>query len=190
MPNAVQRILGVLALILATPAAYPADPPNAQLSEIKAADQADRAPGQDNIDWSVVSVRDAERRTEVRKILAAGQIRTAADYLAAALIFQHSESADDIRIAHSLATIAYSLAPESHDARFLLAATWDRLMMRLKRPQWYGTQYVKQGDLWVLYDLDESAATDEERKRLGGRTLAESRALAERMNAEMAAAKP
>jgi hypothetical protein len=183
MLRASQVFIGLL-LAAALPPAFSAAPTNSRLAELRDADQADRSTGRDNIDWSVVSVRDAARRSEVRKLLADGQLRTSTDYLAAALIFQHGDGVDDIRLAHSLATIAHDLNPESRNATFMVAASWDRLMMRLKRPQWYATQFVKQGERWVLYDIDESVVTDEERKRMGGRTLAEARVLAQSMNAE------
>lgn len=87
------------------------------------------------------------------------------------------------RLANSLATIFLNLDPDNRRARFLVAATWDRLMWRLERPQWYATQYVKEGDLWVLWEVDDSAVSDEERHRMTGRTLAESKAFAEQLNA-------
>lgn len=183
MPTVAHKVLGLVLAATLTPG-FCATPTNSRLAELRDADQADRATGRDNIDWSVVSVRDAARRMEVRKLLADGQLRTSTDYLAAALIFQHGDGVDDIRLAHSLATIAHDLNPESRSATFMVAASWDRLMMRLKRPQWYATQFVKQGDRWVLYDIDETIVTDEERKRMGGRTLVEAKALAESMNAE------
>jgi hypothetical protein len=184
MTTAMQQLLGLVVLSTMLTPSFGASPSNPRLIELRDADQADRSTGRDSINWSVVSVRDAARRTEVHKLLADGLLRTSGDYQAAALIFQHGEGVEDIRLAHSLATIARDLDPKNRGATFLIAATWDRLMMRLKRPQWYATQFVKQGGRWVLYDIDESVVTDEERKRIGGRTLAEARILAESMNAE------
>jgi hypothetical protein len=47
------------------------------------------------------------------------------------------------------------------------AAAWDRIMMRLQKPQWYGTQYVADNadSAYKLYRIDEDAVTDEERIR-------------------------
>jgi hypothetical protein len=187
MRTGVQMLAGSLALAFVIPT-FAGVPAKSRIEELRDADQADRAGDYDSINWSVVAPRDATRRVEVRKLLADGRLRTSSDYLAAALIFQHGEGAEEMRVAHSLATIAYELDPENRNAGVLMAASWDRLMMRLKRPQWYATQFVRNGDKWVLYDIDESIVTDEERKRIGGRTLAEARALADSMNANKAGA--
>lgn len=55
--------------------------------------QADRR--STNMDWSVVEPRDTARRTRMRAILDAGQLRTADDYYAAAFVFQHGGKPED-----------------------------------------------------------------------------------------------
>lgn len=183
MPKHLCRVwVVVLAAIAATPS-LGATPAASRIIEIKNEDQADRKMDRDSIDWSIVSARDAARRSEARQLLADGKIHTSAEYVAAALVFQHGEGSDDIRLAHAMATIAFNLDPLNKGAIGLLGVTWDRLLMRLNRPQWYATQFVKDGDKWILYEVDESAATDEDRKRFGGRTLSEAKALADSMNA-------
>lgn len=176
----------ILLAVVATPV-LSASPALSRIIELKNEDQAARIGDRNSIDWSVLSVRDAARRAEARQLLAAGQIRTSAEYVAAALIFQHGEGSEDIRLAHAMATVANNLDPQNRGAISLLGVTWDRLLMRLNRPQWYATQFVKQGELWVLYEVDEAAATDEERKRLGGRTLAEANAFVNSLNSPKAA---
>ena len=157
--------------------------PNLRIAELKAADDADREQvSKGAMDMTQVIARDTERRTEARLLISNGQIRTAADYLNAALILQHGEQAEDNRLAHSLAIISMNMDPANRRARFLVAATWDRLMWRLNHPQWYATQFIKVDGRWILWKVDESAVSDDERKRLSGRTLAESIAFAERMN--------
>ena len=156
---------------------------NLRIAELKAADDADREKvRKGEMDMIQVIERDTERRTEARQLISNGQIRTAADYLNAALILQHGEQAEDNRLAHSLATISMNIDPSSRRARFLVAATWDRLMWRLNHPQWYATQFIKVDGRWILWKVDENAVSDGERMRLAGRTLAESIAFAERMN--------
>lgn len=158
---------------VATADAAPALVDNAELAGLYAQDQADR--NGDHIDWTVVAPRDHARQARVRALFSAGSIRSAADYHHAAMIFQHGDKADDIRLANALATLAMELSPDTKGYRWLTAATWDRLLMYKRQPQWYGTQFS--GDLkgMYLYPVAEDAVTDEERKLMVGHTLAESR---------------
>ena len=69
---------------------------NKTLASLYAEDQADRGAKPKDIDWSVVGPRDEARRTATMRILQAGEVRTAADYHAAAMIFQHGATPEDI----------------------------------------------------------------------------------------------
>ena len=153
---------------------------NETLKELKRLDQAARSSGSEAIDWAKVTTDDAERRKRVTELLRAGQVKTSDDFFNAALIFQHGDSTDDIRLAYSLANISSVLNPENKTAKWLSAAAWDRTMMRLNKPQWYGTQFTKSKESgnWALYTIDESAVSDDERISMGVPTLAESRARA------------
>ncbi len=56
-------------------------------------------------------------------------------------------------------------------------------MRTLGRPQWYGTQYLRDNSGKVtLYTVDESAVTDADRVALAAPTLAEARMQAEEMS--------
>jgi len=159
-------------------------PDHTELQAIKDADQSDRVAGP-NTDWSVVAARDRVRLKRVRELVVSGELRTAVDFFNAALVCQHGPDVADIRLAHALATISASMDASATSANWLTAASWDRIMMRLGKPQWYGTQYTraKTGDRkWQLYTIDESAVTDEERTRLGVPTLAEARQRADKLN--------
>ena len=157
---------------------------NADLQRLRDADQAARSPGRDNIDWSIVAKQDQERRVEVLALLKAGKVRTSADFDNAAMVYQHGDSVEDIRQAYALATIATLLQPDNKSALWMRAASWDRILMRLNKPQWYGTQFTKPegSQLWELYKVDESAVTDADRAALGVRSLAAAKAQVERMN--------
>lgn len=157
---------------------------NQELADLHIQDQVDRKRGVDAIDWSVVSKRDQARRQSVLAILRAGRARSSNDFYSAALVFQHGETPDEAKLAHSLAVVSANLNPDNGEARWLVAATWDRYMMRLNRPQWYGTQFSKDPatGLWVLYTVDETAVTDEQRERHGVPTLAQSKTRAELIN--------
>ncbi len=173
---AVLKLKAAALLLLLTPlVTFAAD--NAELRSIKEADQADRQQSTAPEHWREVMRRDGERRGRVLEILSAGQLSTAWDYYNAALVLQHGQSAEDIRLAHSLATVAATLDPEHKSAKWLMAASWDRLMVRLKQPQWYGTQSTRGADgKFVLLPVHPNAVTDSDRAALGVPSLADAQA--------------
>jgi len=89
------------------------------------------------------AMADAERLAATRAMLERGEIRSGADYYRAAFIFHHSREADDILKAHVLATAA--LAQGHQDAAWIAAASLDRYLQGIGRPQIYGTQYIQMG---------------------------------------------
>ena len=115
-------------------------PTNAEMTAIFAADQADREAGVSAaIDWSVVTPRDRARRARVRALLEAGALASGDDYYHAAFVFQHGSEPDDYLLAHSFALVA--AARGRPDATWIGAATLDRYLQAVGRPQIYGTQY-------------------------------------------------
>jgi hypothetical protein len=150
---------------------------NQKLVQLYSADQKERKVLKRGIDWEVLASHDKRRRAEVLAIIENHGLRTSLDYYHAAMIFQHGESADDIRLAYSLAWIASTLNSSNSQALWLSAAAWDRIMMREKMPQWYGTQFSRKDKdaPWELYKVDESAVTDDERIQMGVPTLEASR---------------
>ena len=157
---------------------------NAVLAELFEQDQSNRSGA--GVDWLALSEADAARRETVETMLAAGEVRTANDYYHAAMLFQHGDTLADYRLANALATLAMRLAPDNKHYRWLAAASWDRLLMHQLQPQWYGTQF--KGDPargMYLYPVAEDAVSDEERVRMVGHTLAESRDHAATAAAEM-----
>ena len=168
----------ILAALLLSAASLASHADNARLQALLDADQADRQHltpeiGQERI--LTIVAHDRARRDEVRMLLAAGELRTAADYDNAACVFQHGETADDYRLAFSLASIARQIDPAR--SGWLVAASWDRLMLSLGKRQWYGTQ--SQVDPTThepgLLPLDEAAVTDQDRWKLGLHSLAQIR---------------
>lgn len=169
----------LLAAILSTTALAGPTPSNPALERLKAEDQAARSGSMKDIDWDKLSVEDAERRIKVLEFLRQGTVRSAEDYCNAAMIFQHGETIDDIRLAYALATTSRALGPDEKRCRWLSAAAWDRILMRLNMPQWYGTQFTKSPTgQWELYKVDETAVTDKDRAELDVPPLAASRAMA------------
>ena len=157
---------------------------NYDLIQLFSADQEARRATSGEIDWKQVNAKDAERRQAVLAILEGGGLRTALDYYNAAMIFQHGDSIEDIRLAHSFASVSAAL-DDSEAARWLKAATWDRLMLKLGQPQWYGTQFIRDDKgRWVLYEVDRAAVTDEQRTAMSVPSLAESESRAAVMNGD------
>jgi hypothetical protein len=80
------------------------------------------------------------RQATLRRVLAAGEIKTGDDFMDAAYIFQHSDSPDDCLFAHILAMEAVFRGTTA--AKFIAAATLDRYLQFTKHPQVFGTQYI------------------------------------------------
>jgi hypothetical protein len=80
------------------------------------------------------------RQETLRTMLAAGQPTSGDDFLEAAFIFQHGDTADDCLFAHILAMEAMARGRAS--ARWIAAATLDRYLQFSKQPQVFGTQYI------------------------------------------------
>jgi hypothetical protein len=159
--------------------APPAD--NAELARMFQEDQDDRKPGLHGIDWAVVKPRDDARLARTRELYASGALRTGADWWHAALILQHSSEADDYLLAHEMAMAAVVRGDEN--ARWLVAATEDRFLMKIGRKQRFGTQY-EPADEPGKYRLapTDPGVTDELRAVLGTPSLAEAKATASRFD--------
>ena len=135
-------------------AAEPAD--CAELKQIYDADQKDRQAAAGAVDWKVVGPRDAARRKRVRELIDSAALRTGKDFERAALVFQHGEEPDDILFSHVLAVT--SLGKGNASARWLAAASLDRYLHKLGRPQVFGTQLttkdVKSQAGWTMDPYD------------------------------------
>ena len=155
---------------------------NQELSRLMDEDQADRTPDDaKSIDWKIVGPRDAARLKRVKELYAQNQLKTGGDYYHAAMILQHSEVADDYLLAHELCVAAISKG----DARgkWLAAASEDRFLMNISRPQRFATQFLCDGIPnceYHLYKVD-AGVTDELRKVLDVPSLAEMKAREARM---------
>ncbi|MGH9765149.1 MAG: hypothetical protein ACREDR_13130 [Blastocatellia bacterium] len=130
---------------------------NEALTKLFQEDQADRTP--DNIDWSVVGPRDEAREARAKELYFGNMLGTASDYYHIAMILQHANSPDDYMLAHELCVAA--IIKGSEDAKWLAAASEDRFLMSLDRPQRFGTQYQSKGpsEDFRLYKM-EPGVTD------------------------------
>ena len=165
--------MGVL-LALATPAfaqdaAVVSD--NPEMAAIYAADQAVRqdfaailAGGRENA--LRIHAADTVRRQQVKVLLDAGALRTAADFYSAALVYQHGDTAEDYLMAHTLAVAA--LGEGSTESPWLAAATLDRYLQKIGQPQIYGTQtMMRRGEPPTREPFDHALIPDSIRKVLG-----------------------
>jgi len=150
-----------------------------ELKEICDADQKDRtgtgmAPGADQ--------RDHQRRARVLEILKTAELTTGDDFFNAALVLQHGEIPEDFLLAHVLATAS---AMRGHKTgAWLAAATLDRYLQRIGKPQVFGTQYVRSNGAseWSQGDYSRELLSDGMRKAFGVPELAKQVARMEQMN--------
>jgi hypothetical protein len=138
---------------------------NQELRQIFDEDQSDRRRW-NSLDLAKVAERDRAHDKRVREILAAGGARFADDFYHAAMIFQHGVNVEDYRLAHELCLKAIALEPRHGGALWLAAASKDRELMTLGKPQLYGTQMRAANGWYERYPVDPSV-TNAERARWG-----------------------
>jgi hypothetical protein len=128
--------------------------------EMKRIYEADQAARQDpgsisGEEWAVIGPEDAQRRK-----------RTHEDFIRAAFIFQHGDTANDYLLAHTLAMIAAAKGDEK--ATWIGAATLDRYLHSIGKPQVYGTQFkADSNDVATQQPFDPEAIVDALRRQLG-----------------------
>jgi len=159
------------------------DKDNQELVRMMDADQADRTPDDaKSIDWKIVGPRDAARLSRVKELYSKNLLQTGGDYYRAAMILQHGDVAEDYLLAHELCVVAISKGDAR--AKWLAAASEDRFLMNIDRPQRFATQFRCDGlpnCEYHLYKLD-AGVTDELRRVLDVPSLAEAKAREARMN--------
>ena len=156
---------------------------NQELARLMDEDQADRMPpAGKSIDWKTVAARDESRLKRVKEIYSQNQLRTGNDYFNAALVLQHSNTPEDYLLAHELCVVAIS---KRRGIESLAAASEDRFLMSIGRPQRFSTQYESDGPSqpYKLYKI-ESGVTDELRRIMMVPSLAEAKAREAELNKE------
>jgi len=98
----------------------------------------------------------AARREQARVLLARREVKTAEDYHDASLLFQHGESADDFLLAHILAVEAVIRGDER--SKWMAAATLDRYLQAMGKPQVFGTQYPMDPNVPIDPKADQHVA--------------------------------
>ena len=125
---------------------------NLELEQIYKEDQAERAGGAKP--GLGASQRDSERLRRVAALLETGKAQTADDYFHAAQVYNHGATADDYLRAHELAVLA--AAKGNRPALFLSAASLDRFLREIGRPQVFGTQYTRRENKVTMEPFDRS----------------------------------
>lgn len=129
-------ILGLGSIGLSAQSAAPATAAVSRVHQLEIEDQSEN-PG--NVSAAEYYRHGDARRAEVRKLLGEGKITSSEDLSDAALIFQHGQTPEEFLFAHVLAVEAL-LRGDSAD-KWLAAATLDRYLQAMNRPQVFGTQY-------------------------------------------------
>lgn len=131
-------------------------------------------------DWKKLTERDKKRQEKISGILKKSKEKfTGEDYFMIGIIFQHGTT-----ISHSKKAVGFAKKGAELDndkAKWLYAAATDRLLIRQKKRQKFGTQYRKIKNKWELYPTD-SKTTDKERAKYNVVSLQKSRAKAEMWN--------
>lgn len=128
----------------------------AELQILVKADQDDRSVPFGSIDWQSVLPRDEARRKRVGEIFGEGCFKTAADYAAAALVYQHGNIPDHFFQTFLWSKKAVELGDESQ--KWLMAAGIDRYLVRTGYKQLFATQAsIPPGErCWCLDPVEES----------------------------------
>jgi hypothetical protein len=151
---------------------------NDELARMYREDQADRTtPNGKDIDWTVVGPRDKARLARVKEFYTQNRLYTGADYYYAAMILQHGGAPEDFLLAHEFCVVAISRGKNDRDTKWLAAASEDRFLMNIGRPQRFATQYRADPVTapFRLYKVD-AGVTDELRRALDVPSLAEAKA--------------
>ena len=151
-----------------------------ELARMYEEDQSDRKPiAGKQIDWIIVGPRDKAREARVKEFYATNQLRTGNDYHRAAMVLQHAGKPEDFLLAHEFCVIAIF---KGIDARWLAAASEDRFLQSIERPQRFGTQSKKMGDSpWSLGEIDASV-TDAHRAEMKVPSLDQAKARLDKQN--------
>jgi hypothetical protein len=116
-----------------------AAPTTAAVSRVHQLEIEDQSENPGNISATEYYRHGDARRAEVRKLLEEGKITSGEDFSDAALIFQHGQTPEEFLFAHVLAVEA--LIRGGSADKWLAAATLDRYLQAVNRPQVFGTQY-------------------------------------------------
>ena len=161
-----------------------ARPESLELQEMYKIDQGVRmAP----IDFDKMKAVDRIHQKRLAELLQGGKLSSGDDYYHAAMIMQHGATAEDTALAHILAI--NGALKGNVKARWLSAASMDRLLMRLQQPQIFGTQFTKAQGVWTMEPIKPNLIPDSIRKDFGVPTVAENEQRMLKMDEEISGPK-
>jgi hypothetical protein len=177
------RPLFILAPVEAQSDAMQSPKDNRELRRLCDEDQSDRTPPKGkSIDVARLGPRDKARLGQVKQLYTQNLLKTANDYDCAATVLQHGQVPEDFLLAHEFWVVAVSKGKNDPDTLSLVAASEDRFLMNIGRPQRFGTQLRSEGNGPIkLYPID-GGVSDELRRLMIGHTLAEIKAHEIEMN--------
>jgi hypothetical protein len=155
-------------------------PNNPEVQQIVDDDQAVRAKWEKltEAEFKAIGAADHKRGLRTQEIIGLGGLHTAKDFANASLVMQHSSNFTGYELAHELAVCSMLLGDRAQ-GRWLVAATYDRMLRSAGLDQRFGTQ----GEFTIgnagkprLAITDEKGICDAERLALGCPTLAAKRA--------------
>ena len=118
----------------------------------------------------------------MKELYAQYRLQTGADYYHAAMLLQHGDVPEDYLLAHEFCVVALSRGKNDGDTRWLAAASEDRFLMNIGRPQRFATQYQSiSHSPMKLYTVD-AGVTDELRRALNVPPLARAKQREAEMN--------
>ena len=147
----------------------PPETDNLRVEELHAADQQDREKVYSSAkDVAALRQSDLARRKEMLELMGRGEVKTQNDLYRAAVIFLHGAQPNDFLTSHRLAVI--SSIQGHRAARWLSAASLDRLLMSIGLPQTYGTQFERNEDdnrYQLRLPVDDAAVLHFEKRFFG-----------------------
>ncbi len=163
-------------------ASQPAADGKDELRRLYDEDQADRNP---ILPPNQLIPRDRSRLRRVKELFAAEGLRSAKDYYHSAMILQHGEAPEDFLLAHEFGVVAMATGGIDPKTRWLAAASEDRFLMSIGRPQRFGTQLHSEGAGPVrLYTVSDDV-TDGFRRLMAVPPLAEAKAREAEINKQL-----
>jgi hypothetical protein len=166
-----------IVMVFKNPGATAPTDDSAEIHKLYDDDQAAR-----NFDFSKVTTQqlkdmaegDQKRMARIVVLLNEGKVRTANDFYWAAFLYQHGTCFDDYHMAHELSVCSMLLG--NKEAKWIGAASYDRMLRSGGLAQRWGTQYESPGMTGMrLAKVESDGISDNQRKAVVGRTLEEAR---------------
>lgn len=155
-----------------------------ELESLLRNDQSDRENWENlsSQELEAVTERDLKRRMRVGEIFAEGCLKTAEDYAAAAMIYQHGDVPDHYFQSFIWSFRGVTLGDE--ELKHMMAMAIDRYLVSIGKRQLFGSQGFISEDTGWCYCMEpvESTFPESMRQQYLGRSLSESYALIASLN--------